>query len=329
MTDRITQRMVDALNRVPGYTGYRSKEDRRDADRRVREHIAGDLDDFARRVEGIAADRATARDLNAVRPAGDLGAKIRLLRDRVMATTYGYGGLFGDRDVDEVALDQLREFDAGLLERVAGLESAIAAVESAPDDAGRTENIRAAGLAVDGLTSHLRERDQVIETGKPSRPTDISSPLDVLAPAPSLPPPPPAAEQAAIGDAVSLAGANFVVDAVIEVDGPEAARLVRIETSPPRWLLRTSGTSPLSADLTVDEGGDAASAPTSGAASRSRVTGVAGRSGERQLTFTVTRDGPPERPVRVVLDWGTDAMRLAGTILESDDVEIYRRSENV
>lgn len=328
MTERITQRMVDTLNRIPGYTGYRSKEDRRDADRRVRDTIAADLDGFAGRVEGLAADRATARDIHAVGPIGELGASIRILRDRVLSASYGYGGLFGDRDVDEAALDQLQTFDAGLLERVAGLDSSIAAVESAQDDAARTAALTAARQAVDALTSHLRERDDLIETGKSSALTDVSSPLDVLTPESKPTPAIGAGHEAAIGDAVSVGGDDFVVDAVIEVTGAESARLLRIQATPERWLLFASGSISLAADLTVDTA-DVMRPTTTVATSRARVTGVAGKSGERSLLFAVTQDGPPERPVRVVLDWGQDALNLAGTVIESGDVEIYRRSENV
>lgn len=325
MTERITQKLVDTLNRIPGYTGYRVKEDRRDADRRIRERIAADLAGFAARVERIAAGRANARDIHAVGPIGDLASSIRLLSDRVATASYGYGGLFGDRDVDELALDQLQEFDAGLLEGVAGLESAIAAVETAQDDTARTAALDAAQSAVRDLQRHAQERANVIETGHPSALTDISSPLDVLekAPAPALAATLP---RAAVGDAVSLPGSNHVVDAVIEVTGSEPANLVRIETTPERWLLFGSGAEPLVADLTLDEVAQQLTPTAPVSASQARVTGIAGKSGERSVSFAVTRDGPPDRPIRVALDWGRDALHLAGTVLDPDDVEIYRRS---
>lgn len=324
MTERITRKMTDTLSRIPGYTGYRAKEDRRDADRRVRERTAADLEGFAARVERIAADRASARDIHAVGAIGDLASSIRLLGDRISTASYGYGGLFGDRDVDELALDQLQEFDAGLLDRVGGLESDIAAVEMAADDAARTAALGLAATTVRDLQAYFRARTDVIETGRPSALTNVSSPLDVLetAPDPALAAP---LQQAAIGDAVTFGGSNFVVDAVIEVTGAETANLFRIEATPERWLLFGSGADPLVADLAVDTAA-VLNAPTTVGTSRAHVTGVAGKSGERSLLFSLTRDGSADRPVRVTLDWGRDALALAGTILEPDDVEIYRRS---
>ena len=324
MTERITQKMTDTLNRIPGYTGYRAKEDRRDADRRVRESAAADLAAFAVRVERVAADRAAARDIHAVGPVGDLASSIRLLADRVSTASYGYGGLFGDRDVDELALDQLQEFDAGLLERVGGLEADVAAVESAADDAARTAALGLASTTVRDLQTYFRARTDVIETGRPSALTNVTSPLDVLqtAPDPALSAP---IQEAAIGDAVTVGGSNYVVDAVIEITGADAANLVRIEANPERWILFGSGADPLVADLAVDTADELKPTTTVGT-SQARVSGVAGKSGERSLRFALTRDGSEDRPVRVSLDWGRDALRLAGTVLDPDDVEIYRRS---
>ena len=324
MTERITQKMTDTLNRIPGYTGYRAKEDRRDADRRIRESTAGNLADVAARVERIAADRAAARDIHAVGPIGDLAASIRLLADRVSTASYGYGGLFGDREVDELALDQLQEFDAGLLERVGGLETDIAAVEAAPDDDARTTGLGLASTTVRDLQTYFRARTDVIETGRPSALTNVTSPLDVLqtAPDPALSAP---LQQAAIGDAITVGGGNFVVDAVIEITGADAANLFRIEATPERWLLFGSGNDPVVADLAIDTD-DVLKPTTSVGTSQARVSGVAGKSGERSLLFALIRDGSVDRPVRVTLDWGRDALRLAGTVLDPDDVEIYRRS---
>ncbi len=324
MTERITRKIADTLNRVPGYTGYRAKEDRRDADRRVREQIAADLAAYAVRVERIAAARADARDILAVGPIGQLASSVRLLQDRVATASYGYGGLFGDRDVDELALDQLQEFDAGLLERVGGLEPDIAAVEAAPDDAARTAALDIAVTTVRDLQTFFRARADVIETGRPSPLTDVSSPLEVLA---SAPDPALSAPETivAIGDAVTVSGSNFVVNAVIGVFGAQAAILARIEATPERWLLFGSGADPLVADLTIDTA-DPMEPTTAVGTSKAKVTGVAGKSGERSLLFAVSMDGPADRPVRVALDFGQDALHLAGTVLDPNDVEVYRRS---
>ena len=54
------------LRAIPGYAGYRDKEDRRDADRAVRDQIAAGLQQRAGRVDAVAAKVAGAGDYAAV-----------------------------------------------------------------------------------------------------------------------------------------------------------------------------------------------------------------------------------------------------------------------
>ncbi len=60
------------LDKIPGYRGYRRKEDRRDADRVVREQIATELDNRATRVDRIASGLASRRELSGLGPLNSL-----------------------------------------------------------------------------------------------------------------------------------------------------------------------------------------------------------------------------------------------------------------
>src|SRR5690242_17795030 len=100
-----TGRISGLLASVPGYRGYRTKEERRDADRRVRERVAAAFAAQADRVERVARALADQRRLKDVGPVNEFAQAIRHLVDRISTATYGYGGLFGDRNVDETALD--------------------------------------------------------------------------------------------------------------------------------------------------------------------------------------------------------------------------------
>src|SRR6266498_268329 len=102
------------LSAIPGYRGYRSKEDRRDADRRVREKVAAALDELADRVETVARSLADQRQITAVGSVDEFAKSLRHLINRVLTASYGFGGLFSDRNVNEHALDQLRQFDESL-----------------------------------------------------------------------------------------------------------------------------------------------------------------------------------------------------------------------
>src|SRR6476620_1949775 len=110
------KRATGWLNSIPGYSGYKDKERRRDADKQVREKVAAALTTQADRVDQVARELATSRQLTAIGPVDALAKQLRHVIDRIATATYGYGGLFSDRPIDERALDQIRQFDESLFE---------------------------------------------------------------------------------------------------------------------------------------------------------------------------------------------------------------------
>ncbi|MCA9878711.1 MAG: hypothetical protein KC442_13045, partial [Thermomicrobiales bacterium] len=132
MTDNpeqeLQRRAQALLDQIPGYRGYRLKEQRRDADRRVREAVAQAYEAELARVERIGRDLAKARRIGDVPPVEEASQRIRRMVNRVRAETPGYGGLFSDHPVDGVALDQLRLFDESLMEGVVSLRAEVDAL---------------------------------------------------------------------------------------------------------------------------------------------------------------------------------------------------------
>jgi hypothetical protein len=325
MTD-LQRRMAETLDRIPGYRGYRQKEDRRDADRRVRDHVAGRYRAEAERVERVASQLAAARRLNDIGPADELARTIRHLADRIQTATYGYGGLFSDRNVDEAALDQLRLFDQGLLDGVDQLQKPIGELEQALASGGDLAAPAQAGTAVvRSLLARFDLRNELIETGKPAPTAQV---LNVLSP-PA--PPPPAAQSIAVGQAISILGDDFVVDAMVEVRSPTASfRLFRLKQQPEEWLLvplagvawyaRLHRASADEAAATDDQSAYRVAASGAGEAS---ATG-AGRSAASQPVRYALLEGVADTSARALrLDWGSETWTLVGADTHPDDVEVY------
>src|SRR5680860_159981 len=63
---QVQHHLDSLLGRIPGYRGYRDKEDRRDADRAIRDQIITGLDAAGARVERVARDLANRRQLTHV-----------------------------------------------------------------------------------------------------------------------------------------------------------------------------------------------------------------------------------------------------------------------
>jgi len=327
-----TDRIGGLLGSIPGYRGYRDKEDRRDADRRVRERVAAAYAAQADRVERVARDLANQRRLKDVGPVNDFAQTIRNLVDRISTASYGYGGLFGDRNVDETALDQLRLFDEALMSGVNDLEAPIAALEQAL--ASKTDLAapsREGVAATRKILSHLDLRNEVIETGRPAPQEKIQ---DILSPKPPEEQGPPPAFNVKEGDAISILGDNFVVDGRIDLQaGGQALRLLRVATAPERWLvvpgerdrsfaLLDLSDQPFTSGAESTIGGEAYTVNWS-AAGTGEATGKGGSTGRRPATVTVLTGATNPASRAVVVDWGTERQVLVGKEVHPDDVEIY------
>ena len=121
----MVDRLKDLLGRIPGYNGYRDKENRRDEDRRLRETIADTIVLSVDTLTSYNARLSADREFSSLSKVESLVGQIRLLADRIRTASYGYGGIFTERSVDEAALDQLRQFDLALQREAEGLASAV------------------------------------------------------------------------------------------------------------------------------------------------------------------------------------------------------------
>jgi hypothetical protein len=303
------------LDRIPGYNGYRRKEDRRDADRVVRDQIAAALDGMATRIERVASGFAAKRELEAIGPLNALTQELRLLGTRVQTTSYGYGGLFGNRDVDDAALAQLRSFDETLLAGVAELDPPITAIERATS-ATIADAAAQARSVVLHLSDQFSARSSVVETAEvsailPSLPA-VAGTIDELAP---LVPHP--AYDTHDRDAIEILGDQYIVDARVEIKGRDTFRLYRVKSDPNRWLLVPKD--PGQSIALLDEGIDFPSDEKPVRASGS-VIGAGGEQRDLPVTYIrTTIDG--NEALR--LDWSGEIQSFVGSNVHPDDIVNY------
>jgi hypothetical protein len=314
------------LDNIPGYRGYRRKEDRRDADRVVRDQIATLLDDRATRVDRISSGLAARREIGSIAPLNALSQELRLLATRVRTASYGYGGLFGNRDVNDRALQQIRDFDEVLLEGVTALDAPIEALErAAPDTLG--DAAAHAKTVLDHLSGQFDARSSVVETAEPSSidPSlpPVSSTLDKVNPVKS-----PPAYELHDRDAIDILGDSFVVDARIDINGPEPFRLFRFVGDPKRWLMVPKDPNGTIALLDESQAAETESTPESsgqepppGAVKTTgSVVGAGGEQRELPVIYQYTSD---ELRHSLMLDWSGERQIFSGKPVHPADIEIF------
>lgn len=111
---------------IPGLSGYRAREDRRETDKRLREYLAGRLDRVKDRIEAAKLDLTNQGNLAALSSVGLLERKLQTEADKLRFATYGYSGFFDQVKIKEEQLDALYAHDTKIADAVDAVERAIA-----------------------------------------------------------------------------------------------------------------------------------------------------------------------------------------------------------
>jgi hypothetical protein len=119
------------FSKIPGYRGYKQKENRRAADKLLREHVAGQLDEQRRRLVELQRDMLEGGGLLMLDDMERAVTKVQKLADKIRTASYGYAGLFDAVKVEEQDLDTLYVFDEDMLSHVSNIQSAIDALGTA------------------------------------------------------------------------------------------------------------------------------------------------------------------------------------------------------
>ncbi len=113
----------DLVAKIPGYEGYKQKEQRREADKLLRLYVARQYEDQLNHLNRLQYQLTEQGDLKGMMLLERAVSRLQLLVDRIRTASYGYAGLFDALKVDENVLDQLYEFDQSLLTGVETLSA--------------------------------------------------------------------------------------------------------------------------------------------------------------------------------------------------------------
>jgi hypothetical protein len=151
---------------VPGFRGYKAKEQRREADKIVRDYVSARLQDARNMLQDIYAIVAENRASEASRPIDRLTAILDRVSEKVHHASYGYAGFFDATKIDEDDLDRMITFDNQLVEGAKALAQRVQAFK----DEVRTGNFDSLEAyesklrkAVEGFETTFDQRKDVIE----------------------------------------------------------------------------------------------------------------------------------------------------------------------
>ena len=98
-----------AITGLPVVKDYRAKEMRRDADRRLRERISQELENYRRKLSALQLDMVSSGNLRVLPEMERAVGRLQLLIDRIRTAAYGYAPFFDIEEIREVRAELARE----------------------------------------------------------------------------------------------------------------------------------------------------------------------------------------------------------------------------
>ncbi len=126
-------KLKELLLKVPGFKGYIKMEDRRTADKMVRDVVADRYQEQLDHLTGVMNEFLDRGDIEFMDKLEGIATKIRTFVDKIRHAAYGYTGFFDAIKVDESKLERLYDYDQALLDGVDSIKDTLGELASAVD----------------------------------------------------------------------------------------------------------------------------------------------------------------------------------------------------
>jgi hypothetical protein len=153
----------ELIKGLPGLRGYIEKETRRDADKRLRLYLVGQLDADRQQLYEIQQKLLKRGGLSGIEDVDRSITKLQTLSDTIRTASYGYAGFFDTVRVREEALRALYQFDVAIAESAGKIRADVTALDNAVDNDGDVAGAVAHLLnAVQQLAQRYDRRNEAI-----------------------------------------------------------------------------------------------------------------------------------------------------------------------
>jgi len=119
---------------IPGFGGYIERENRRDADKVLRETVARRFDEQWKRTSQLQSDLVSNGLIAYVDDMEKAAIKLRTFIDKISTAPRGYSGLFDAVKINEKELTAIYQFDAAFFDLAEQVGRAVDNVEQSLGD---------------------------------------------------------------------------------------------------------------------------------------------------------------------------------------------------
>lgn len=115
---------------IPGFSGYIERENRRAADKLMRDTVARRFEELYKRLSALQADLISQGGIEFIDDIEKAALQIRTFTDKIRNATYGYSGFFDAVKINEAELAKIYAFDAAFFDQAEQIKNAIDTVEA-------------------------------------------------------------------------------------------------------------------------------------------------------------------------------------------------------
>ncbi len=147
---------------IPGYAGYRRREDIRAADNLLRIQLANQLKGVRGDLEDIRDGMAMDGKVQGLQSIGNAIFTIEGLEAKVRHAEGGYSGLSATIRIEETELDRLYEYDYAMLESLDKAAAVVPMIRDASDPKSFEAAVKGLREAIAGFESAWKSRTNAV-----------------------------------------------------------------------------------------------------------------------------------------------------------------------
>ena len=148
---------------IPGFSGYVERQNRRAADKLLRESVAARFEELWTRTSELQTAMVSEGMIALMDDMEQAAIKLRTFADKIKTASYGYSGFFDAVKINEAELGQLYQYDMAFFDVAEQIGRALDNVESSMGD---EDSLKAAirnliSLAREAVTTFERRYEMI------------------------------------------------------------------------------------------------------------------------------------------------------------------------
>ncbi len=155
-------------SKIPGFQGYIERQNRRAADKLLRETVADRFEELYKRTSNVQSDMVNQGRIELLDDMEKAAIQLRTFADKIRTAAYGYSGFFDAVKINEQQLASLYTFDNAFFDLAEQIGRALDNVEATlGDEAGLPAAIRnVAALGRQAVETFERRSEVITNAGQ-------------------------------------------------------------------------------------------------------------------------------------------------------------------